>query len=83
MSRKHNRVRQNMASIPQVRNLTLHEKRCFPDSATADKKRQNRKPTVSAETKLILRGIKESPNAYPPLKSVAESLCLILDNCEV
>lgn len=31
----------------------------------------------------ILRGVGESSGAYPPLKLVAECLCVILDNCEV
>ena len=30
-----------------------------------------------------LRGVRESANAFPPLKSVAGHLCFILDNCEV
>ena len=56
--------------------------RC-PDFVTVDETPPIRTLVVSAETKLILRGIKESPNAYPPLKSVAEVLCFVLDNCEV
>ena len=39
--------------------------------------------TTSAEEKLILRGVKESPNAYPPLRSIAEGLYVVLDDCEV
>jgi len=54
-----------------------------PNSVAIDETQQNPKPTVSPETKLILRRVKESSNAYPPLKSVAEGLCFILDNCEV
>ena len=48
-----------------------------------DEAQQSRKLTASVETKSILRRVKESSGAYPPLKSVAENLCLILDNCEV
>lgn len=33
--------------------------------------------------KSILRTVKESSNAYPPLKSIAEHLYFILNNCEV
>jgi len=51
-------------------------------SAAADKKKSNSKPTASATVKL-LRGVTESPSAFGPLKSVARSLCFILDNCGV
>lgn len=54
-----------------------------PNPATADEPQRNRKSTVYAEAKSTLRGVKESPNAYPPLRSIAEDLCCILDNCEV
>ena len=43
----------------------------------------NRKSTVSATADAILRGVEESSNAYPLLKSVARHLCLVLDNSEV
>jgi len=38
---------------------------------------------ASATAKLLLRGVKESADAFPPLKSVVGGLCFILDNCEV
>ena len=53
------------------------------DSAALDGTQQNREPTASAEAKSTLHKVKESPNAYPPLKSVARDLYFILDNCEV
>ena len=68
----------------KVRNLTLREKHRparRPNLVTADETQQDRK--LAVETKLILRGVKESPNAYPPLKSVAEGLCFVLENWEV
>jgi hypothetical protein len=43
----------------------------------------NRNPASSTAIISILRGVGESSEAYPPLKSVARSLCVILDNCEV
>jgi hypothetical protein len=43
----------------------------------------NRKSTASATANAILRGVEESSNAYPLLKSVARHLCLVLDNSEV
>ena len=39
--------------------------------------------TASATAKSFLRTVKESSNAYPPLKSVAEGLYFILNNCGV
>ena len=37
----------------------------------------------SATAKLILRGVKESADAFGPLKAVAGGLCFLLENCEV
>ena len=39
--------------------------------------------TASATAKLFLRGVNESADVFPPLKSVVGGLCFILDNCEV
>ena len=39
--------------------------------------------TASASAKLLLRGVRDSADAFPPLKSVAGGLCFILENCEV
>jgi len=39
--------------------------------------------TASATAKLLLHGVKESADAFPPLKSVVGGLCFILDNCDV
>ena len=81
-----NQLRQPMVSPRKVRDSTLREKHYFyrgSNSVATDETQQNRKPTASPETKLILRRVKESPNAYAPLKSVAESLCFVLDSCEV
>ena len=41
------------------------------------------KSLASSGAKLILRGVRESSDAFGPLKSVAGGLCFILDNCEV
>ena len=41
------------------------------------------KSAASATAKSFLRAVKESENAYPPLKYVAEGLYFILNNCEV
>jgi len=36
-----------------------------------------------ATAKLLLRGVRDSADAFGPLKSVAGGLCFILENCEV
>jgi len=41
------------------------------------------KSAVSAPAKLLLRGVRDSADAFPPLKSVAGGLYFILENCEV
>ena len=41
------------------------------------------KSLTSSTAKLLLYGVKESSDAFPPLKSVAGGLCFIMDNCEV
>ena len=41
------------------------------------------KSTASASAKLLLRGAKESADAFPPLKSVVGGLLFVLDNFEV
>jgi hypothetical protein len=51
-------------------------------SAAADKK-SNWRSTASSTTKLLLRGVRDSSDAFGPLKSVASGLCFILENCEV
>ena len=43
----------------------------------------NWKSTSSASAKLLLRGVRDSSDAFGPLKSVAGGLCFILENCEV
>ena len=41
------------------------------------------KATAASAAKLLLLGVRESADAFGPLKSVAGGLCFILDNCEV
>jgi len=52
-------------------------------SAAADKSKSNWKSTASATAKLLLRGVRDSADAFGPLKSVAGGLCFILESCEV
>ena len=52
-------------------------------SAAPDENRSDWKSTVSASAKILLRGVRDSADAFSPLKSVAGGLCFILENCEV
>ena len=52
-------------------------------SVTPDENRSDRKSTVSASAKLLLRGVRDSADAFGPLKSIAGGLCFILENGEV
>ena len=53
------------------------------EPGSADEKKSNLKSNVLSGAKLILYGIRESADAFGPLKSAAGGLCFILDNCEV
>jgi len=52
-------------------------------STAADENKSGWKSTASASAKLLLRGVRDSADAFGPLKAVAGGLCFILDNCEV
>ena len=49
----------------------------------ADEGRPGWKSTASSSAKLVLRAVRDSADAFGPLKSVAGGLCFILENCEV
>ena len=49
----------------------------------AEEHKSNWKSTASVSAKLLLRGVRDSSDAFGPLKSVAGGLCFILENCEV
>ena len=52
-------------------------------SSAADENRPHWKSTASSSAKLVLRAVRDSADAFGPLKSVAGGLCFILENCEV
>ena len=52
-------------------------------SAAAHENGPDWKSTASASSKLVLRAVRDSTDAFGPLKSVAGGLCFILENCEV
>ena len=51
--------------------------------SSAVHKKSDRKSTAFAAAKLLLRGVRDSADAFGPLKSVVGGLCFILENCEV
>ena len=53
-----------------------------PNTA-ANEKKSSWRSTASATAKLVLRGVRDTADAFGPLKSVAGGLCFILENCEV
>ena len=59
------------------------DEECVGPSASADENKSGWKSTASASAKLLLRGVRDSADAFGPLKSVAGGLCFILENCEV
>ena len=52
-------------------------------STVADGNRPGWTSTASSSAKLVLRAVRDSADAFGPLKSVAGGLCFILENCEV
>jgi hypothetical protein len=52
-------------------------------SAAADENKPSWKSNALAAAKLLLRGVRDSADAFGPLKSVAGGLCFILENYEV
>ena len=52
-------------------------------NAAANEKKPGWKSTAITTAKLLLRGVRDSADAFGPLKSVAGGLCFILENCEV
>ena len=61
----------------------LHPDEGGGPSAVMDEGKLNWKSTAFATAKLLLRGVRDSADAFGPLKSVAGGLCFILENCEV
>ena len=53
------------------------------EPGSAVDKKSDWKSTTFATAKLLLRGVRDSADAFGPLKSVVGGLCFILENCEV
>ena len=71
------------SSISAYVPATLHHDESSEPNAAADENKSDWKSTASASAKLVLRGVRDSADAFGPLKSVASGLCFILENCEV
>lgn len=54
-----------------------------PDDASVYESISSRESSASAATKKFLDIVKESSDAFGPLKSLASGLCFILESCEV
>ena len=52
-------------------------------SAATNENKSSWKSTAFASAKLLLHGVRDTSDAFGPLKSVAGGLCFILENCEV
>ena len=52
-------------------------------NAAANENKRDWKSAASAAAKLLLRGVRDSSDAFGPLKSAAGGLCFILENWEV
>jgi hypothetical protein len=63
--------------------VTLYRDKSGEPNAATDENKSSWMSTASATAKLLLRGVRDSADAFGPLKSVAGGLCFILENCEV
>ena len=52
-------------------------------NAAANENKRDWKSAASSAAKLLLRGVRDSADAFGPLKSAAGGLCFILENWEV
>ena len=71
------REQEQEGSEPNIENANVG------GSDAVDENRPDWKATASSSAKLVLRAVRDSADAFGPLKSVAGGLCFILENCEV
>ena len=71
------------SAVPDHTQKELSPDENTESNAAASEKKSNWKSTAYATAKLLLRGVRDSADAFGPLKSVAGGLCFILENCEV
>ena len=68
--------------VPDHVSEGLHPDGSVQPGVAVDENKSHQKSTASATVELF-RGVRDSASASGPLKSIARSLCFILDNCEV
>ena len=78
----HSTDNMGIPTVPDRVPATLHGESGEPSDAAGETK-SNWGSTASATAKLLLRGVRESADAFGPLKSVAGGLCFIVENFEV
>ena len=64
-------------------NIRLEPSNTAVQQSAVDESESKLLSLASSGAKLFLRGVKESADAFGPLKAVAGGLCFILENCEV
>ena len=62
---------------------TLHRGESGEPSDAAGETKSNWRSAAFATAKLLLRGVRDTTDAFAPLKSVAGGLCFIVENFEV
>ena len=70
------------STAPECISEALYPDKRVEPSAATDENRSDQRSTSSAMA-LLLRGVRDSLNGFGPLKSIAGSLCFILENCDV
>jgi len=70
------------STLPDYGQKVVRPDETLNQSAAADEKKSGCGSVASATVEL-LRGVRDSPSAFGPLKYIAGSLGLILDNCQV
>ena len=73
----------NNSVVPDYVQRVLSTDEKAPGSTDKNTSWKSAASTASATAKLILRGVKESADAFGPLKAVVGGLCFLLENCEV
>ena len=71
------------STVPDPAPQVLRPNESVGPGAAVDENKSSWKSTASATAKLLLRGVRDSADAFGPLKSVAGGLCFVLENCEV
>jgi len=71
------------STVPDHTSEDICSNQSTEPNTAANENKWNWKSTASETAKLLLRGVRDSADTFPLLKSTARGLCFILDNCEV